>query len=53
VRGFDAAPTYSAHFIADPRLDAAVQQSLERERAHAEDTIDWYQERSALKAKTD
>jgi len=51
VRGFDAAPTYSAHFIANPRFDEAVQQSLERERAHAEDTIDWYQERSALKSK--
>jgi hypothetical protein len=53
VRGFDAAPTYSAHFIANPRLDAAVRQALERERAHAADTIDWYQERSALKAKVD
>lgn len=51
VRGFDAAPTYSSHYIADPRLDAAVCQSLERERAHAADTIEWYQERSALKPR--
>ena len=49
VRGFDASPTYSAHYFADPRLGAAVEQFLERERTHAEDTIDWYRERSALK----
>ena len=49
VRGFDASPTYSAHFLADPRLGAAVKRSLEAERAHAEETIDWYREHSALK----
>jgi uncharacterized protein len=49
VRGFDASPTYSAHFLADPRLGAAVEQYLERERTQAEDTIDWYRENSALK----
>jgi predicted N-acyltransferase len=49
VRGFDASPTYSAHYLPDPRLGAAVEQFLERERAQAEDTIDWYRERSALK----
>jgi uncharacterized protein len=49
VRGFDASPTYSAHYFADPRLGAAVEQYLERERAQAENTIDWYRENSALK----
>jgi predicted N-acyltransferase len=49
VRGFDASPTYSAHFFADPRLGAAVERFLDSERTHAEDTIDWYRERSALK----
>lgn len=49
VRGFDAQPTWSSHYIADPRLGAAVARFLESERAHAESTIDWYQENSALK----
>jgi hypothetical protein len=49
VRGFDASPTYSAHFLADPRLGAAIEQFLESERSHAENTIDWYRENSALK----
>lgn len=49
VRGFDAQPTYSAHFLADPRLGAAVEQFLASERAQAENTIDWYRENSALK----
>jgi hypothetical protein len=51
VRGFDATPTYSAHFFSEPRLGAAVERFLESERAQAEDTIDWYRERSALKPR--
>lgn len=51
VRGFDAAPTWSCHFLADPRLGAAVERFLESERAHAEDAIDWYRDRSALKPR--
>jgi predicted N-acyltransferase len=50
VRGFDASPTYSAHYLADPRLGAAIEQFLESERVHAENTIDWYRENSALKS---
>ncbi len=49
VRGFDASPTWSAHFMADPRLGAAIERFLESERANAEHTIDWYRENSALK----
>lgn len=53
LRGFDAAPTYSAHFLADPRLAGAVEQFLVRERQQAAQTIDWYLEHSALKASGD
>jgi predicted N-acyltransferase len=51
VRGFDASPTYSSHFLANPGLGAAVERFLEQERAHAEDAIDWYRDRSALKPR--
>jgi predicted N-acyltransferase len=50
VRGFDASPTYSAHFLSDPRLNAAIEDFLDRERSQAEGTIDWYRQNSALKA---
>ena len=53
VRGFDASPTWSAHFISDPRLDGAIERFLESERSHAENTIDWYRDNSALKPRTD
>jgi predicted N-acyltransferase len=49
VRGFDAHPTYSAHFLAEPRLSNAVAHYLERERAETADAIEWLRERSALK----
>ena len=49
VRGFDASPTWSAHYMADPRLGAAIERFLESERQNAEHTIDWYRENSALK----
>ncbi|MEZ4407177.1 MAG: GNAT family N-acetyltransferase [Polyangiales bacterium] len=35
-RGFEPARTVSAHYIADPRLDRAVRDSLRRERAAVE-----------------
>ena len=53
VRGFDASPTYSAHFLADRRLAHAVEQFLESERENAESTIDWYRDNSALKSTSD
>ncbi|UCE86786.1 MAG: N-acetyltransferase, partial [Deltaproteobacteria bacterium] len=49
LRGFDARPTRSAHFIRDPRLAEAVGRFLERERGEVDETIDWLTERSALK----
>ncbi len=49
-RGFDASPTWSAHFIADPRLRRAVARFLAEERERAQDAIDWLQRESALKS---
>jgi predicted N-acyltransferase len=48
-RGFDAQPTYSAHFLSDERFAGAVEEFLERERADAEHSIAWIRENSALK----
>ncbi len=50
LRGFDPQPTYSLHFLVEPRLAAAVAQFLERERAEAREVIDYLRERSVLKA---
>ncbi len=49
VRGFDAQPTWSLHFIADARLRAAIQRFLAQERAQAAHDIEWIREHSALK----
>jgi predicted N-acyltransferase len=49
VRGFDAAPTRSAHLLTEPRLAAAVSRYLEGERAETREAIGWLRERSALK----
>lgn len=47
LRGFDATATFSAHFIADERLRAAIAHFLEAERRKVDHTIDWYAEHSA------
>ncbi|MFQ5697211.1 MAG: GNAT family N-acetyltransferase [Myxococcota bacterium] len=49
LRGFDARPTYSLHWLADPRLSKAVSAFLERERDEASQTLDWLRQHSALK----
>lgn len=49
VRGFDAQPTRSAHWLADRRLHDAVARYLADERAETREAIDWLRERSALK----
>ncbi len=49
LRGFDASPTWSAHFLRDERLASAVRRFLDAERTQAEQAISWYQDRSALK----
>ncbi|MBI3782434.1 MAG: N-acetyltransferase [Deltaproteobacteria bacterium] len=49
LRGFDARPTVSMHWIADKRLAAAVDDYLKRERHAVNDEIEWYEERSAIR----
>jgi predicted N-acyltransferase len=49
VRGFDAQPTWSGHFLRDEGLRAAVARFLQSERNEAERAIDWLREQSALK----
>ncbi len=53
LRGFDPQPTYSLHFLAEPRLAQAVAGFLKRERAEARDVIDHLRENSALKSAPD
>lgn len=47
LRGFDATPTWSCHYLDEPRLFEAVRHYLQRERAEAGDAIDWYRGRTA------
>ena len=49
LRGFDATPTWSAHYVADPRLRAACSRFLEQEREQAEEAIEWMRTNSVLK----
>ena len=49
LRGFDARPTYSMHFLAEPRLAQAVTRFLEAERAEAHEVIRHLHEQSPLK----
>jgi predicted N-acyltransferase len=49
TRGFDATPTWSFHYLADPRLSSAVERFLEEERAEARHAIDWYTGHTARK----
>jgi predicted N-acyltransferase len=49
ARGFDGAPTHSLHWLAEPRLRAAVSRFLADERERAEGGIAWLRDHSALK----
>ncbi len=49
LRGFDPQPTYSLHYLADPRLARAIERYLEAERSDAERTIEVLQRHSQLK----
>jgi hypothetical protein len=49
TRGFDAQPTWSLHYMTDPRLFEAVVRFLEHERREAHSAIEWCHENSALK----
>jgi uncharacterized protein len=50
-RGFDAQPTWSLHYIRDPRLEQAIRHFLVQERAEAHAALEWYGEHSALKPR--
>jgi predicted N-acyltransferase len=49
LRGFDATPTYSLHYLREPRLADAVRRFLDRERAEAAHMIDEMRRQSPLK----
>jgi len=49
ARGFDGQPTWSLHWLAEPRLRAAVARFLADEREHTRGGIEWLREHSALK----
>lgn len=49
LRGFDARPTQSMHFITDPRLRRAIGDYLNKERCAVDEEIRWLGEQSALK----
>jgi len=50
LRGFDPQPTYSVHFLAEPRLARAVAGYLEHERADAHAVIAHLRDNSVLKS---
>jgi predicted N-acyltransferase len=49
LRGFDARPTESMHFLSDQRLALAVDRYLEEERSAVADQITWLDEERPLK----
>jgi predicted N-acyltransferase len=49
LRGFEAHPTDSMHFVRDPRLAEAVRDFLSRERRAVARELGWFAERSALR----
>ncbi len=49
LRGFDAEPTYSLHYLAEPSLSEAVSRFLDAERAQAARAIDGLRAQSRLK----
>jgi predicted N-acyltransferase len=49
LRGYEPAPTYSAHYIPDPRFARAVDDFLKRERADVERLIEAYGEHTPFR----
>jgi hypothetical protein len=49
LRGFDATPTESMHWIVDPRLAAAIRKFLVQERRAVAREIEWLNDKSALR----
>jgi predicted N-acyltransferase len=52
LRGFDARPTYSLHYLREPRLSQAVARFLDAERAEAENAIEHLGDHSVLKPRS-
>jgi hypothetical protein len=50
MRGFDGEPTWSLHWLAEPRLRDAVARFLAEERERTIGGIEWLREHSALKS---
>jgi hypothetical protein len=50
ARGFDARPTWSLHWLAEPRLHRAVARFLDEEREQARAALAWLDEHSAYRA---
>ncbi len=50
LRGFDAHPTYSLHFLAEPRLADAVESFLDAERSEAASVIERLRDQSPRKS---
>lgn len=51
LRGFNARPTYSAHWIAHPGGQRAISDFLERERDHSQAVIEGYNRVSPVKSE--
>lgn len=51
LRGFNARPTYSAHWIAHPGGERAIRDFLDREREHTAAVIDGYNRVSPVKSE--
>ena len=49
LRGFDPEPTFSLHYLQDPRLAQAVARFLEGEREEAASVINHLREQSVFK----
>src|SRR3546814_17661172 len=49
ARGYAPVPTWSAHYIADPRFRAAVDDFLVREREAAEQEREWLSEKTPFR----
>lgn len=52
LRGFDARPTYSMHYLAHPGFARAVERFLEKERELVARELGWLEEHSPLGRKT-
>lgn len=52
-RGLEATPTWSAHWVADPRFENAIQEFLEHETSQMDEYLDALAERAPFKRTAD